>query len=156
MRDLPYQTSGDLLPAVTSMWDWKLPGLREAGSLPPLLFQPVWHLLCTTALSCSLPFLLYLTADAPPSNAHTHTHSPTSQTTQQHNTQHTQSTHPADSRGKSLFVRLRFAFVHHCVRQRLCFKVCGTSAQIMTFKYFRLFQQLLSRKSDPWNSFKTL
>ncbi len=53
---------------------------------------------------------------------------------------------------------LRVCVLHSCTIawDTDCVRECGTSARITTFKYFRLFQQLTSRKSDPWNSFKTL
>lgn len=107
-QHLPCFRNDSLLPKVTSMWDWKLPGLRETGFLPPVLFQLSKH---SVQLPCPASFSFCSTSQRmPPLRPVQCTHSPTSLTIQQHNT-NTHSPHQADSRGKPLFFCVLFTFV---------------------------------------------
>lgn len=95
-----------------------------------------------------LPSLsVYLTADAPPSRAHTATHPKLSNSTIEKHTIHTLPT----GREKSLFERLLLAFVPHCVRERLCWE-WGPVRILLTGS---LLQELLGRNTNPWNKFET-
>lgn len=75
---------------------------------------PALEAFSTTALSSFLLFLLYLTADAPPRPVQC-THSPTSLTIQQHNT-NTHSPHQADQQGEAIVFLCAF---YICVTLRL-------------------------------------
>lgn len=89
------------LPAVTSMWNWKRPGSKETGSLPPVLFQLSKHLLRATARSGSLLFLLDPRADAHAT--------PTSQTIQLHNANTRNTIHTREN------LCLCERFLHSCI-----------------------------------------
>lgn len=150
-QHLPCFRNDSLLPKVTSMWDWKLPGLRETGFLPPVLFQLSKH---SVQLPCPASFSFCSTSQRmPPLRPVQCTHSPTSLTIQQHNT-NTHTVHTRQTAGGS-----------HCFS--VCFlHLCNTKtvseseghlhkSWCSIFLIFRPFQHLRGAKDRiPANSFK--
>lgn len=112
-QHLPCFRNDSLLPKVTSMWDWKLPGLRETGFLPPVLFQLSKH---SVQLPCPASFSFCSTSQRmpppAPSPMHTLSHIPNDPATQY---KHTQST-PGRQQGEAIVFLCTF---YICVTLRL-------------------------------------
>lgn len=115
---LPYLTSGDLLPAGSSRWDWKLPGLKEMVSSSTVISVPAALALHNCLVR--LPFPFWSTSQRMSLHP-VHTHRPVSPTIQRCPAAHCKHTiHTLQTRrGKALFMSLLFALAHRYVIQRV-------------------------------------